>query len=108
MDLTARMAPYLDSHLLLPLLDSLRDSGLQDAKLVTKEKIKILSKTNMVDVMCDEYDRPECDADMKAVLKAEEASIEKRRDEIFGVLDNEPDVVAEVSAFFQNKSLIFR
>lgn len=107
MDLTAHMAPYVDSHLILPLLDSLRDSGLQDAKLVTKEKIKILSKTNMVDVMCDEYERPECDAEMKAVLKAEEASLEKRREEIFGVLDNEPAVVAEVGAFFQNKELIF-
>ena len=77
-DLTSRMAPYFDSHLILPLLDSLRESGLQDAKTVTKEKIAILGKTNMVDVMCDEYERPECDAEVKAAFKAEKATIEKR------------------------------
>lgn len=101
------MAPYFDSHLILPLLDSLRESGLEDAKAVTKEKIAILGKTNMVDVMCDEYERPECDAEVKAAFKAEQATIEKRREEIFGVLDNEPEVVKEVGAFFQNKELVF-
>lgn len=106
-DLTSRMAPYFDSHLILPLLDSLRDSGLADPKTITKEKIAILAKTNMVDVMCDEYEKPECDPEVKASFKAQKAAIEKRKEEIFGVLDNEPEVVTEVGAFFQNKELVF-
>ena len=107
-DLTSRMAPYFDSHLILPLLDSLRDSGLADPKTITKEKIAILAKTNMVDVMCDEYEKPECDPEVKASFKAQKATIEKRKEEIFGVLDNEPEVVTEVGAFFQNKELVLR
>ena len=106
-DLTSRMAPYYDSHLILPLLDSLRESGTQDAKTITKEKIKILGRTNMVDVMCDEYDRPECDAEIKQSFRTEQASIEKRREGIFAVLDNEPEVVQELGSFFNNKELIF-
>ena len=82
LDLTASMAPYLDIHLILPLLDALRESGLQDAKIITKEKIAILSKTNMVDVMCDEYDRSECDADIKSIFRLERENIDKRKDEI--------------------------
>jgi translation initiation factor 3 subunit E len=101
------MAPYFDGHLLLPLLDSLRESGLQDAQTITKEKIAILGKTNMVDVMCDEYERPECSAEIKAVFKAEKAAIDKRKEDIFAVLDNEPEVVKEVGAFFANKELVF-
>ncbi len=106
LDLTASMAPYLDIHLILPLLDALRESGLQDAKIITKEKIAILSKTNMVDVMCDEYDRSECDADIKSIFRLERENIDKRKDEIFAELDNEPEVVKEVSAFFANKELV--
>ena len=106
LDLTASMAPYLDSHLILPLLDALRESGLQDAKTITKEKIAILGKTNMVDVMCDEYERPECDADIKTIFEQEKVNIDRRKDEIFAELDNEPEVVKEVTAFFANTELV--
>ena len=47
-DLTSRMAPFLDVHLLMPLLDSMRESGLFDSNRITLEKIKLVDKTNMI------------------------------------------------------------
>jgi len=39
-DLIPVMAPYVDVHMLINLLDHLRENNLYDEKVITKEKIK--------------------------------------------------------------------
>ena len=49
-DLTPTMGPYLDAHLLLPLLDNLKDAKLYSEDEVIREKINVISRTNMTDL----------------------------------------------------------
>jgi hypothetical protein len=52
-DLTAKVAPYLDRHLVFPLLEFLQDKQLYADDQILKAKIELLAKTNMVDYAMD-------------------------------------------------------
>lgn len=52
-DLTASLAPFLDRHLLFPLVEFLSARGLYDAASLTDAKIELLAGTNMVDYAAD-------------------------------------------------------
>ncbi|KAL0391291.1 UNVERIFIED_CONTAM: Eukaryotic translation initiation factor 3 subunit E [Sesamum latifolium] len=48
-DLTQRIAPQLDRHLVFPLLEFLQERGLYPEEDLLKAKIELLNNTNMVD-----------------------------------------------------------
>ncbi|RLN36192.1 eukaryotic translation initiation factor 3 subunit E-like [Panicum miliaceum] len=48
-DLTARLAPHLDRHLVFPLLESLQERGLYPEEEILAAKLRLLGGTNMVD-----------------------------------------------------------
>ncbi|RCV10086.1 hypothetical protein SETIT_2G083700v2 [Setaria italica] len=48
-DLTARLAPHLDRHLVFPLLESLQERGLYPEEEILAAKLDLLGGTNMVD-----------------------------------------------------------
>jgi translation initiation factor 3 subunit E len=48
-DLTFRVAPYLDRHLVLPLLEHVQKIKIYDEKQVLEAKLDLLMKTNLVD-----------------------------------------------------------
>jgi translation initiation factor 3 subunit E len=102
-DLTPFMAPFFDTHMVGPLLDFLREGELYDAKVVTKEKIKTMMKTNLIDLIEDEYAKFPEDGAMQAEFNAIRGALDKRRDELFDKIDNEPEDVKLVSAFFANQ-----
>lgn len=52
-DLTPRMAPNLDRHLVFPLLEFLQERSLYEDEQILKSKIELLNKTNMVDFAMD-------------------------------------------------------
>ncbi|KAK2980683.1 hypothetical protein RJ640_000750 [Escallonia rubra] len=52
-DLTPRIAPNLDRHLVFPLLEFLQERGLYPDELILKFKIELLNNTNMVDYAMD-------------------------------------------------------
>ena len=105
-DLTPVMAPFMDVHMMLSLLDFVRDLHLYDEKMITKEKIKTLNKTNLIDVIEDEYKKFPDDAALQAEYKAQQASFDQRRNAVFHQLDNEPELVKKVSEFFGKAELI--
>ena len=43
-DIIPAMAPFLDVHMVSPLLDFLRENEIYDPKAITKEKIKALKE----------------------------------------------------------------
>jgi len=49
-DLTSKMAPYLDVHLILPLLEFMEQTNLYYSKDILKAKLNLLQKTSMVDL----------------------------------------------------------
>ena len=52
-DLTPRIAPNLDRHLVFPILEFLQERRLHEDGQILKEKIELLNKTNMVDYAMD-------------------------------------------------------
>lgn len=52
-DLTPRVAPQLDRHLVFPLLEFLQERTLYPDEDILKAKIELLNHTNMVDYAMD-------------------------------------------------------
>ncbi|KAJ8899041.1 hypothetical protein K2173_008870 [Erythroxylum novogranatense] len=52
-DMTPKIAPYLDRHLLFPLLEFVQERQLYPDEQILKCKIALLNKTNMVDYAMD-------------------------------------------------------
>ena len=52
-DLTGRMAPFLDRHLVFPLLEFLSVKGIYDETDLLRGRLDLLSKTKMVDFVID-------------------------------------------------------
>ena len=52
-DLTPRIAPHLDRHLVFPLLEFLQERQLYSEDQLLKAKIDLLNNTNMVDYAMD-------------------------------------------------------
>jgi len=69
-DLTPRIAPNLDRHLVFPLLEFLQESQLYPDEQILKAKIELLNKTNMVDYAMDIH---------KSLYRTEEVPQGKRR-----------------------------
>jgi translation initiation factor 3 subunit E len=95
-DLTPMMAPYLDNHMIIPLLDFVREVGLYDPKVIVKEKIKTLITTNLIDLVEDEYIKYPEDAELQAELASQKSILDERRDAVFDKLDNPSEAVVKV------------
>jgi len=52
-DLTSKMGPYLDTHLIFPLLEFLESTNLYYSKDILQAKFNLLQKTSMVDLSKD-------------------------------------------------------
>lgn len=52
-DLTQRIAPNLDRHLVFPMLEFLQEREMYPDEQILKSKIELLNKTNMVDYAMD-------------------------------------------------------
>lgn len=77
-----------------------------DSKVITKQKIKILLKTNLIDLIEDEYARFPEDDEMKQQFSQQQSHLESRRTEVFHKIDNESEIVKSVSTFFANTEQI--
>jgi translation initiation factor 3 subunit E len=101
-DLTPTMAPYLDAHLMLPLLDALRDFDFYNKDEVTREKFAVVSRTNMTEAAVDllsEAKAQDGDAEKKSAL-------EERGKKILAELDAESADVAKVRKFFADAATV--
>ena len=91
-DLTARMGPYLDRHLVFPLLEFLSVKGIYDETDLLRGKLDLLSNTNMVDFIMDVHKSLYPDQEVPANLK------EKRQEvvENFKRLQGETDPILKI------------
>lgn len=71
---------------------------------MTREKIRILKKTNMIDVIEDEYNKYPDDAELQAELAELQGSLDAKRDALFDQIDHEPEDVNRVSVFFASNT----
>lgn len=114
-DLTPFMAPFLDIHMFPPLLDFLCNDvclmylhyidlfivnnaqvKLYDEKVITKQKIKVIKKTNMLELLEDEYLKFPDDEELKSEYETLQLTVEDKKNEIFDLLDNPSDQVITI------------
>ncbi|KAJ7976735.1 Eukaryotic translation initiation factor 3 subunit E [Quillaja saponaria] len=94
-DLTPRMAPNLDRHLVFPLLEFLQERQLYQDEQILKAKIELLNKTNMVDYAMDIYknlyhtdDVPQDMVDRRAEVVAKLKALEEAAAPLVAFLQN--------------------
>lgn len=98
-DVTAKIAPFLDRHLVFPLLEFLQDKGLYSDDQILKAKIELLAKTNMVDYAMDIH---------KSLYHTEDVpeDMVERRSEVVGRMKMLEDSAASLISFLSNPSLV--
>ncbi|KAI4381525.1 hypothetical protein MLD38_007590 [Melastoma candidum] len=98
-DLTPRIAPNLDRHLVFPLLEFLQERQLYPDEEILKSKIQLLSKTNMVDYAMDIH---------KSLYHTDDVpqDMVDRRAEVVARLKSLEEAAAPLVAFLQNPSAL--
>ncbi|KAG2403367.1 Eukaryotic translation initiation factor 3 subunit [Vigna angularis] len=98
-DLTPRMAPNLDRHLVFPLLEFLQERQLYDDDLILKAKIDLLNNTNMVDYAMDIH---------KSLYHTEDVphDMVERRAEVVARLKSLEEAAAPLVSFLQNAAAV--
>jgi translation initiation factor 3 subunit E len=98
-DLTPRMAPNLDRHLVFPLLEFLQERQLYDDNHILKAKIDLLNNTNMVDYAMDIH---------KTLYHTEDVpqDMVERRADVVARLKSLEDAAAPLVAFLQNPAAV--
>ncbi|CAB3408755.1 unnamed protein product [Caenorhabditis bovis] len=82
-DLTQRMSPFLDRHLIIPLLEFIEPRGIYDEKSITETHRQLLSKTCMIDSLIETYNGK----NVPSSLEARKADIMKERTELKASVD---------------------
>lgn len=98
-DLTPRIAPQLDRHLVFPLLEFLQERTLYPDEDMLKAKIELLNHTNMVDYAMDIH---------KSLYHTEDVPQEmmERRAEVVARLKALEEAAAPLINFLQNSSAV--
>lgn len=98
-DLTPRIAPNLDRHLVFPLLEFLQERQLHPDEQILKAKIELLNKTNMVDYAMDIH---------KNLYHTEDVPQDmiERRVEVVARLKSLEEAAAPLVSFLQNPNAV--
>ncbi|KAK6941779.1 Proteasome component (PCI) domain [Dillenia turbinata] len=98
-DLTSRIAPLLDRHLVFPLLEFLQMLQLYPEEQILKAKIELLKNTNMVDYAMDIH---------KSLYHTEDVpqDMVDRRAEVVARLKTLEEAAAPLVSFLQNPSSV--
>ncbi|KAI8372691.1 eIF3 subunit 6 N terminal domain-containing protein [Radiomyces spectabilis] len=101
-DLTLKMIPLLDRHLVIPLLDFLEMKEVYTAQDLYQAKYEVLSKTNMVDSIVETYKKlhPNQDTPKEFITKREQvlAQLEELQSEaqkVMAILEK-PEVIDQL------------
>ncbi|KAJ6802762.1 eukaryotic translation initiation factor 3 subunit E [Iris pallida] len=98
-DLTPRISPHLDRHLVFPLLEFLQERSLYDDNAILGAKIELLSKTNMVDYAMDIH---------KSRFNTEDVPLDMidRRNEVVSRLKSLEEKAEPLIMFLQNAAMV--
>ena len=84
-DLTHKSAPYLDAHLVFPLLEFLEEHTTYQDGDVRKARLALVARTNMVDYAIEIREELESSTKLEGIPTVKE--MEARRDGVFATLD---------------------
>lgn len=100
------MAPFLDAHMCSVLLEFLGENKVYDAAQISRERIKCVSNSNMINFIEDEYKNFSEDSAERAEYESKKEYLQQRTDAIFKIIDNPSPEVLKVSEFFKNDSVV--
>lgn len=89
-DLTSKMTPFLDRHLVFPMFVFLRDTQMYKTKDIDQAEVKLLEGTNMIDFLKERYDELE----QEPPNGVEE--LEERREKVISDLSNDRSRVLDL------------
>mmetsp|Transcript_80268 Transcript_80268/g.227301 ORF Transcript_80268/g.227301 Transcript_80268/m.227301 type:complete len:490 (+) Transcript_80268:71-1540(+) len=92
-DLTPKMAPFLDRHLIFPMLLFLQDSGMYNQKDVTHARLQLLDATNMIDFASEQYE---------SIGESPPEDADKRREEVLRQLTDSRDHIMKLLTTLEN------
>ncbi|KAG0270153.1 eukaryotic translation initiation factor 3 subunit E [Actinomortierella ambigua] len=98
-DLTSKMIPFLDRHLIFPLLEFLSMNELYSDESLLQAKYELLSKTNMVDFTGQLYQK------LKNSAEVPEDMIQKR-EEVLKMLEDKQAEAQKVMDVIENPDVI--
>jgi translation initiation factor 3 subunit E len=77
-DLTSKLTPFLDKHLIFPILQVQQELGLYKQEDITRAELQLLTTTNMIDFAMDKY---------KELGEEVPESLAEKREEVLGKLE---------------------
>jgi len=92
-DLTHKMTPYLDRHLIFPIFQFLGEIGTYKKEDIMRAEIALLSETNMIDFAMDKYE---------TIGEEPPAALELRRDQVIEKLSTQRDRVLKLLELLEN------
>eukprot|EP00930_Biecheleria_cincta_P057100 TRINITY_DN4308_c0_g1_i2.p1 TRINITY_DN4308_c0_g1~~TRINITY_DN4308_c0_g1_i2.p1 ORF type:complete len:478 (+),score=120.09 TRINITY_DN4308_c0_g1_i2:58-1434(+) len=101
-DVTLRVLPFLDRHLIFPIFNFLQEGGLYEHDALQRAQLKLLSETNMIDWAIETYgtikeDPPQELYDRRDVVLQQLESTRERVLPLLEVLENE-EKVSQIAA----------
>lgn len=93
-DLTQRMTPFLDRHLVIPLLVFLHEVGIYKQDDITRAEINLLAETNMVDFEQEKYE---------SIGATVPDSLDERRGQVLSQLNTCRDKVLPLLTILENE-----
>merc|ERR1719188_2671468 len=87
-DLCSKMSPFLDRHLILPILIFLKELDVYKSDDITRAEIELLKDTNMIDFIMEKYPLIGEEAPPALMVRRESllTSLEESREKIFKLL----------------------
>lgn len=102
-DLTSKMTPFLDRHLIFPILNFLQEAEIYKKNDVIKALIALLKETNMIDFAIDLYSSIEEEVPAEVTERREKVleHLSTSRERVLPVLEllEKPEEVAKITTF---------
>jgi translation initiation factor 3 subunit E len=98
-DLVPKMTPFLDRHLIFPILHFLKELGIYKSDDVTRAEIKLLEDTNMIDFVVEKYGE---------IGEEAPAALSERREELLPDLEDKRERVLKLLSILEDEVSVQR
>eukprot|EP00933_Yihiella_yeosuensis_P070017 TRINITY_DN7729_c0_g2_i1.p1 TRINITY_DN7729_c0_g2~~TRINITY_DN7729_c0_g2_i1.p1 ORF type:complete len:464 (-),score=128.14 TRINITY_DN7729_c0_g2_i1:117-1508(-) len=96
-DLTTKMVPFLDRHLIFPVFTFLEEIALYKKKDINRAQLKLLSDTNMIDWAIEQY---------ASIEEEPPAALKERREQVINQLNDSRERVLKLLEILEDEEKV--